>query len=69
MLVAKIDELVAMTTRDLDEIKATTDQLEPDGTVMPGSAHHGSGDARRGPPAGSRRADRRARRIARRRLG
>jgi hypothetical protein len=31
MLVAKIDELVAMTTRDLDEIKATTDQLEPDG--------------------------------------
>jgi hypothetical protein len=30
MLVAKIDELVAMTTRDLDEIRAVTDQLEPD---------------------------------------
>jgi hypothetical protein len=30
MLVAKVDELVAMTTRDLDEIRAVTDQLEPD---------------------------------------
>jgi hypothetical protein len=30
MLVAKIDELVAMTGRDLDEIRAATDQLEPD---------------------------------------
>ena len=30
MLVAKIDELVAMTTRDLDEIRAVTEQLEPD---------------------------------------
>jgi hypothetical protein len=30
MLVAKIDELVTMTTRDLDEIRAVTDQLEPD---------------------------------------
>ena len=29
-LVAKVDELVAMTTRDLDEIRAVTDQLEPD---------------------------------------
>jgi len=29
MLVAKIDELVAMTSRDLDEIRAVTDQLEP----------------------------------------
>jgi hypothetical protein len=30
MLVAKVDELVAMTRRDLDEIRAVTDQLEPD---------------------------------------
>jgi len=30
MLVAKIDELVTMTARDLAEIRATTDQLEPD---------------------------------------
>jgi hypothetical protein len=30
MLVAKIDELVDMTTRDLGEIRAVTDQLEPD---------------------------------------
>ena len=30
MLVAKIDELVAMTVRDLDEIRAVTDQFEPD---------------------------------------
>jgi hypothetical protein len=30
MLVAKIDELVDMTTRDLAEIRAVTDQLEPD---------------------------------------
>ena len=30
MLVAKIDELVAMTTRELDEIGPVTDQLEPD---------------------------------------
>jgi hypothetical protein len=30
MLVAKIDELVGMTSRDLDEIRAVTDQLEPD---------------------------------------
>jgi hypothetical protein len=30
MLVAKIDELVDMTTRDLDEIKAAVEQLEPD---------------------------------------
>ena len=30
MLVAKLDELVAMTSRDLDEIRAVTDQLEPD---------------------------------------
>ena len=30
MLVAKIDELVDMTSRDLDEIRAVTDQLEPD---------------------------------------
>lgn len=30
MLVAKIDELVAMTTRDLDEIRAVTEQLEPE---------------------------------------
>jgi hypothetical protein len=30
MLVAKVDELVAMTSRDLDEIRAVTDQLEPD---------------------------------------
>jgi hypothetical protein len=30
MLVAKVDELVAMTSRDLDEIGAVTDQLEPD---------------------------------------
>jgi hypothetical protein len=26
----KVDELVAMTARDLDEIRAVTDQLEPD---------------------------------------
>ena len=30
MLVAKIDELVDMTTRDLDEIRAVTEQLERD---------------------------------------
>jgi hypothetical protein len=30
MLVAKIDELVAMSTRDLDEIGAVTEQLEPE---------------------------------------
>ena len=30
MLVAKIDELIGMTSRDLDEIRAVTDQLEPD---------------------------------------
>jgi hypothetical protein len=30
MLIAKIDELVGMTNRDLDEIRAVTDQLEPD---------------------------------------
>jgi hypothetical protein len=30
MLVAKIDELVAMTARDLAEIRKVTDQLEPD---------------------------------------
>jgi hypothetical protein len=30
MLVAKVDEVVAMTGRDLDEIRAVTDQLEPD---------------------------------------
>jgi hypothetical protein len=30
MLIAKIDELVTMTSRDLDEIQAVTDQLEPD---------------------------------------
>jgi hypothetical protein len=30
MLVAKVDELVTMTSRDLDEIRAVTDQLEPD---------------------------------------
>jgi hypothetical protein len=30
MLVAKVDELVGMTSRDLVEIGAVTDQLEPD---------------------------------------
>src|SRR5918995_3879417 len=30
MLVAKIDELVGMTARDLSEIGQVTDQLEPD---------------------------------------
>jgi hypothetical protein len=30
MLVAKIDELVDMATRDLDEIRAVTEQLEPE---------------------------------------
>ena len=30
MLIAKVDELVGMTSRDLDEIRAVTDQLEPD---------------------------------------
>jgi hypothetical protein len=30
MLIAKVDELVGMTTRDLDKIRAVTDQLEPD---------------------------------------
>jgi hypothetical protein len=30
MLVARIDELVAMTGRGLDEIRAVTEQLEPD---------------------------------------
>jgi hypothetical protein len=30
MLVAKIGELVAMTTRDLDESRAVTEQLEPE---------------------------------------
>jgi hypothetical protein len=30
MLVAKVNELVDMTSRDLDEIGAVTDQLEPD---------------------------------------
>ena len=30
MLVAKVDELVGMTSRDLDEIRAVTDRLEPD---------------------------------------
>jgi len=30
MLVAKVHELVGMTSRDLDEIRAVTDQLEPD---------------------------------------
>ena len=30
MLVAKVDELVAMTTRDLDEIRAVTEQLHPE---------------------------------------
>ena len=30
MLVAKIDELVAMTARDLEEIRAVTEQLEPE---------------------------------------
>jgi hypothetical protein len=34
MLVAKIDELVAMTTRDLDEIRAVTEQLEPDRAIL-----------------------------------
>jgi hypothetical protein len=29
-LVAKIDELVAKATRDLDEIRAVTEQLEPE---------------------------------------
>jgi hypothetical protein len=29
MLVAKIDELVAMVARDLEEIRAVTEQLEP----------------------------------------
>jgi hypothetical protein len=30
MLVAKVDELVTMAGRDLDEIRAVCDQLEPD---------------------------------------
>jgi hypothetical protein len=30
MLVAKVDELVGMTSRDLDQIRAVTEQLEPD---------------------------------------
>ena len=30
MLVAKVDELIAMTARDLEEIKKVTEQLEPD---------------------------------------
>jgi hypothetical protein len=30
MLVAKIDELVAMTARDLEEIRAVTEQLHPE---------------------------------------
>jgi hypothetical protein len=30
MLVAKIDELVDMTAPDLDEIRAVTEQLEPE---------------------------------------
>jgi hypothetical protein len=30
MLIAKIDELVDIAARDLDEIQAVTDQLEPD---------------------------------------
>ena len=32
MLVAKIDELVAMAGRDLEEIRAVTEQLEPERT-------------------------------------
>jgi hypothetical protein len=38
MLVAKVDELVAMTTRELDEIRAVTDQLEPDRAHSCGTA-------------------------------
>jgi division protein CdvB (Snf7/Vps24/ESCRT-III family) len=30
MLVTKIDELVAMVARDLEEIRAVTEQLEPE---------------------------------------
>jgi hypothetical protein len=30
MLLAKIDEMVAMVTRDLGEIRGVTEQLEPD---------------------------------------
>ena len=30
LLLAKLDELVDMTTRDLDEILLVTEQLEPD---------------------------------------
>jgi hypothetical protein len=30
MLVAKIDELVGMVTRELEEIRAVTEQLEPE---------------------------------------
>ena len=38
MLVAKIDELVDMTTRDLDEIRAVTEQLEPERAKSCGNA-------------------------------
>ena len=37
MLIAKVDELVGMTSRDLDEIRAVTDQLEPTGPSHAGS--------------------------------
>jgi hypothetical protein len=38
MLVAKVDELIDMATRDLDEIRAVTDQLEPDRAHSCGTA-------------------------------
>jgi hypothetical protein len=64
MLIAKIDELVGMTSRDLDEIRAVTDQLEPDRAQSCRVVVRMPGDARRDPPKGRRWADRRARRLA-----
>jgi hypothetical protein len=61
MLVAKIDELVAMTTRDLDEIRPVVEQLEPDRARSCRNAITSVGDGRRDPPAGSRPSARRGR--------
>jgi hypothetical protein len=60
-LLAKFDELVAIATRNLEEIRAVTKQLAPERAQLPQRHHDGVGDASTrsgaGPrqPAGQRR--------------
>jgi hypothetical protein len=55
MLLAKVDDLTGRMTELVDEVRAVTEQLEPErAPVLPERRHHVFGDGRRDPAAGPR---------------